>query len=317
MYRIPNPQNWPVKWTNKIVQSDALDTLRQLPDGCVALVVTSPPYWNTIDYGVERQIGQTSYEKYLDDLLQVWMETRRVLIPNGKLVIVTPIMPISKSVINDQHTRHLKNISNDIESTILKEITDLKRFSLFVWQKQTSVKMFGSYPYPPNIYEDNTIEFINVFVKDGIPPSIPAEAKEPSRLTQQEWRNLTMQTWPIYPEDVARAGGHPCPFPTVLPQRLIKMYTFREAPSAGFEGDIVLDMFNGTGATCVAARATGRNWIGIDLNPDYCAIAQARVEREPVDPDAILLEPVRVRRARNSRQLTMVMESGPEYNVQE
>ena len=81
--------------------------------------------------------------------------------------------------------------------------------------------MFGSYPFPPNIYEDNTIEFINVYVKDGPPPQIPKVAKEPSRLTQQEWLNLSMQIWPMYPEDVKRTGGHPAPFPTVLPQRLI------------------------------------------------------------------------------------------------
>jgi site-specific DNA-methyltransferase (adenine-specific) len=95
--------------------------------------------------------------------------------------------------------------------------------------------MFGSYPYPPNIYEDNTIEFINVYVKGSAPPVIPKEAKEPSKLSQEEWRNLSMQIWPMYPEDVKRAGGHPAPFPTVLPQRLILMYSFRAVPEVDFE----------------------------------------------------------------------------------
>lgn len=306
MYRIPNPQNWPTESVNKIVQDDALRALRQLPDECVALAVTSPPYWNVVDYGIEGQIGQSDYEQYLDDLLPIWEQAHRVLIPNGKLAIVTPIMPIPKSMIGDQHTRHLKNISSDIEHTILDGIQGLERYSLFVWQKQTTEKMFGSYPYPPNIYEDNTIEFVNVFVKRGIPASIPPNAKEPSKLTQEEWRNLTMQAWPIYPEDVKRSGGHPCPFPVVLPQRLIMMYTFKRAPEADFEGDIVLDMFNGTGATCVAARAMGRNWIGIDLHPEYCAVARHRVAHETVDSYAILLEHPRVKRARNSRQLQMM-----------
>ncbi len=309
MYRIPNPENWPNKWVNKILQDDALHALRQLPDECIALVVTSPPYWNTINYGFDGQIGQTSYDQYLQDLLAVWEQTYRVLIPNGKIAIVTPIMPIPKSIVNDQHTRHIKNISNDIEQTILQNIKGLKRYSLFIWQKQTSVKMFGSYPYPPNIYEDNTIEFINVFVKDGIPPSIPLEAKKPSEITKEEWRNLTMQVWPIYPEDVKRAGGHPCPFPVTLPQRFIMMYTFKEAPGAGFKGDIVLDMFNGTGATCIAAKSTGRNWIGIDLNPEYCDAARYRVARETKNPHKILLEPVRVKKPRDSKQLLMFPES--------
>ena len=304
-YRIPDGGAWPAEQVDRIIRGDARAALAELPDACVALAVTSPPYWNVVDYGMDGQIGQTDYERYLDELTEVWRETERVLIGNGKLAIVTPVMPVPKSRINDQHTRHLKNIAFDIEARILREVPGLRRFGLFVWKKQTTTKMFGSYPYPPNIYEDNTIEFVNVYVKDGAPPAIPKAAKEPSRLTQEEWRNLTMQIWPIYPEDVKRAGGHPAPFPTVLPQRLILMYTFRAAPEAGFAGDIVLDMFNGSGATTLAAKATGRRWIGIDLNPDYCGHAERRLRSETVNPHGILLEDVRVRGARDSRQLSL------------
>ena len=310
-YRIPDPRNWPERHADRIACADARQALGELPGECVALVVTSPPYWNVVDYGVEGQIGQTGYEAYLDELMCVWREAERVLIPNGKLAVVTPVMPIPKSRIGDRHTRHLKNIAFDIEARILRGMPDMHRFSLFVWKKQTTTKMFGSYPYPPNIYEDNTIEFINVYVKEGAPPPIPKAAKEPSRLTQAEWRNLSMQIWPMYPEDVKRVGGHPAPFPTVLPQRLIMMYSFRKAPEAGFGGDLVLDMFNGSGATTLAAQATGRRWIGIDLNPDYCEHAAARLRSDAVNPNGILLEDVRVRGARDSRQLDMFAGAGP------
>ncbi len=304
-YRMPRSADWPSEQVDRIILGDAREVLAKLPDECVALSVTSPPYWNVVDYGVDGQIGQTSYERYLQDLIEVWRETERVLIPNGKLAVVTPVMPIPKSQINSQHTRHLKNIAFDIESKILRELKGLHRYSLFVWKKQTTTKMFGSYPYPPNIYEDNTVEFINVYVKDGAPPSIHRAAKEPSKLTQAEWRNLSMQIWPMYPEDVKRAGGHPAPFPTVLPQRLALMYTFRAAPDANYAGDIILDMFNGSGATSLAAKATGRRWIGIDLNPEYCAHAESRLESEYVNPHDIMLEDVRVRSAYDSRQLAM------------
>lgn len=303
-YRIPDSQNWPTQFVNKVIQGDALEVLKELPDKCVALAVTSPPYWNMADYEVEGQIGQVGYQEYLDQLLPIWQETRRVLIPNGKLAVITPIMPISKDLIGDQHTRHLKNINNDIESSILKNIVGLERYGLFVWQKQTSKKMFGSYPFPPNIYEDNTIEFINVYVKEGAPPPISQDAKEASRMTQEEWRNLTMQVWPIYPEDVSRTNGHPAPFPVVLPMRLIYMYTFAKNPDADFAGDIVLDMFNGSGSTCVAARATKRNWIGIDLNPEYCKTAENRIRHEGIDSKAILLQSQKVKAAKSSAQLS-------------
>lgn len=309
-YRIPDQHHWPGDLVDRIVCADAHTTLRGLPDECVALAVTSPPYWNVVDYGIEGQIGQTSYERYLDQLMNVWRETLRVLIPNGKLAIVTPIMPIRKDQIGNQHTRHLKNIAFDIEATILRELPALHRYSLFVWKKQTTTKMFGSYPYPPNIYEDNTIEFINVYVKDGPPPPISKAAKEPSKVTQAEWRNLSMQIWPMYPEDVKRTGGHPAPFPTVLPQRLALMYSFAQAPEAGFGGDLVLDMFNGTGATTLAAKSIGRRWIGIDLNPEFCQHAEARLQSEHPNPHGIMLEDVKVLRARDSRQLDMFTASG-------
>ncbi len=113
IYRIPDKANWPTDFIDKIVNFDALEFLRKIPDECISLVITSPPYWNVKDYEHPRQIGQTGYEQYLDDLLMVWQETERVLAPNGKMVIVTPIMPISKEINNESHTRHIKNINND------------------------------------------------------------------------------------------------------------------------------------------------------------------------------------------------------------
>ena len=304
-YRIPRPIDWPADVVDKIIQGDAAATLRQIPPDCVSLAVTSPPYWDVVDYGVAGQIGQTSYEAYLGQLVEVWRETVRVLAPNGKLAVVTPVMPIPKAQMGDQHTRHLKNIAADIEASILASVEGLERYSIFIWKKQTTKKMFGSYPYPPNLYEDNTIEFINVYVKGGAPVGLAKPVKEASRLTQAEWRNLTMQIWPMYPEDVKRAGGHPAPFPVVLPQRLALMYSFRADPVRDFAGDIVLDMFNGSGATTLAAKATGRRWIGIDLNPDFCEHAERRLRTERVGPHEIMLQDVSVKRAYDSQQLDL------------
>lgn len=287
-----------VPFANQILCGDAVQVLSGLPPESVHLVVTSPPYWNLIDYGVAGQIGQSSYEHYLADLQRVWRQVFRVLLPNGKLCINTPIVPVPKKAMNSSHTRHLKNLNNDIEAGILGDSEcPFERYSLYIWQKQTSVKMFGSYPYPPNIYEDNTVEFINVLVKPGKPRKLPKAVKEASRLSQEMWLNLSMQVWPIYPEDVSRAGSHPAPFPVVLPQRLILMYTFAAVPSEGFPGDVVLDPFNGTGATCAAAKATGRRYLGIDLNEDYCAFARRRLEGPDETTANVRLKRVKVRRA--------------------
>ena len=94
----------------------------------------------------------------------------------------------------------------------------------------------------------------------------------------------------------------------VLPQRLIMLYTFMRAPDVGFKGDIVLDMFNGSGSSCIAAKSLGRNFIGIDLNASYCQIARLRLLREHVDPEAVFLERVSVKSAFAARQQLLLFE---------
>jgi len=258
---------------NRIICADAHEAMSRLPEASVDCVITSPPYWSFVDYGMSGQIGSGGYEAYLADLLRVWKQCERVLRPNGKLCINTPILPVPKAVMPEPHTRQLLNLSNDIEATILGQLS-LRRFSLYIWQKQTTEKMFGSYPYPPNLYEQNTVEFINVFVKPGRPRRLPATVKEASRLTDHQWLNLTRQVWHMYPEDIRRAR-HPAPFPEALPNRLIAMYTFAAVPD--FPGDLVLDPFNGTGATCAAAKRLGRRYLGIDLSPHFCLTAAERL----------------------------------------
>src|SRR3546814_604170 len=155
----------------------------------------------------------------------------------------------------------LKNIAFDMEKRIL-ENTDLERYSLFIWQKQTSKMMFGSYPQPGNIIENNTVEFINVYVKPGKPPKFSNEVKQGNKLSRTEWLDLAQQVWFMYPEDVKREEGHPAPFPEKLPARLMRLYT--QGAVGEFSGEIVLDPFVGTGTTCVVAERMGRRWIGID-----------------------------------------------------
>jgi DNA modification methylase len=272
---------------NRILCGDAGTVLRGLPDAWCACAITSPPYWNTVDYGVPDQIGAGSYARYLDQLDAVWAEVARVLLPNGKFCLNVPLLPIAKAVseavFGPSHTRVLIDLYSDIKQRIEAK-TALRLFSLYVWEKQTTEKMFGSYPFPPNLYERNYIEFVAVFVKPGAPRVLPAAVKAGSRLTQDEWMDLTQQIWWMYPENIPRLEGHPAPFPEALPNRLIAMYTFRAMPEAGFPGDIVLDPLAGSGTTCVAAKRMERRFVGIDLNRDFCAVAEARLAATEPDP---------------------------------
>jgi modification methylase len=272
---------------DRVLCGDAATVLRQLPDDWCPCAITSPPYWHTVDYGVAGQIGLRSYDQYLDELDAVWIEVARALMPNGKLCLNVPILPLTKQVsgaaFGPSHTRILLDLYSDIKQRI-EHKTPLQLFSLYIWEKQTTEKMFGSYPFPPNLYERNYIEFIAVFVKPGAPRVLPAPVKAASRLSQDEWMDLTQQIWWMYPENVPRLAGHPAPFPEALPNRLIAMYTFRDAVEHGFAGDMVLDPFLGSGTTAVAARRMGRRFVGIDLNPEFCAYAQDRIAATTVDP---------------------------------
>ena len=271
---------------NSLIVGDAKQVLNAVEDESVDLIVTSPPYWTAVEYDRKTDESVGSYDQYISTLLDVWKQCARILRPNGKIAINTPILPIPKRIIKNQHTRHIKNINNDIEQTILAE-TSLERFSLFVWQKQTSKMMFGSYPYPGNIIENNTVEFISVYVKPGKPPKFPEEARSKNKISQREWLDLTQQVWFMYPQDVKRIDEHPAPFPEKLPGRLIRMYTY--GSSDGFEGELILDPFCGTGTTCAVARRMGRRYLGIDISEKYIDFARKRLVLAEFTPPPHLL----------------------------
>ena len=142
-------------------------------------------------------------------------------------------------------------------------------------------------PFPGNLIENNTIEFINVYVKPGKPPKFAADVKGANKLTRTEWLDLAQQVWFMYPEDVKREGNHPAPFPEKLRARLMRLYTFGAV--GRFPGEVVLDPFVGTGTTCAVAKRMGRRYVGIDIEPSYVGIARRRVEEAPAYAPQLLV----------------------------
>ena len=66
--------------------------------------------------------------------------------------------------------------------------------------------MFGSYPYPGNIIENDTIEFINVYVKPGKPPKFNS-GRQGCTTRPAEWLDLAQQVWFMYPPGRGSAGA--------------------------------------------------------------------------------------------------------------
>jgi modification methylase len=256
-------------------------------DNCsIDLIITSPPYFNIKDYAKdgkqseihsEKQRGQigdiSNYQKFICSLLTVWQECERVLKPNGKLAINSPLMPMLKRDMNTHHNRHIFDIDADIQHSILQG-SGLFLYNTYIWNRVNSSRplMFGSYPYPPNFYGQNTSEFITIYVKDGKPEKRDGVVKDSSKLTKEEWVSFTKDIWdiPIPNKKDLAYGVHPAIMPAEIPYRLIRLFSFK--------GDVVLDPFAGSGTTLKVAKENGRSYIGYEIVRKYRDLINQRLD---------------------------------------
>ncbi len=271
---------------NKIFYKDSRN-MSEISNNSVHLIVTSPPYFNIKDYSKDGyqinqlskkkdgQIGDiTDYKQYINAMLKVWKECERVLVPNGKLVINVPLMPMFKKDLNTHYNRHIFDINADIEHSILRN-TKLFLYDIYIWNRTNPSKelMFGSYPYPRNFYTQNTSEFITIYVKDGKPNNnIPKTIREKSKLSEKEWIEYTKQIWniPIPGKDDIAFGKHAAIMPEEIVKRCVRLFTF--------VGDIVLDPFAGSGTTLKVAKELGRNYVGYEIMETYKNVIEQKLK---------------------------------------
>jgi len=102
---------------DKLILGEAKLVLKKIPENSIDLVITSPPYWNAVEY--DKKNTNLSYEDYLNNLVLIFKECFRVLRPNGKIAINTPVMPIPQEIIKQDVNGFLFNIG-DIDSLIKK-----------------------------------------------------------------------------------------------------------------------------------------------------------------------------------------------------
>jgi site-specific DNA-methyltransferase (adenine-specific) len=266
----PNPPA-----THRLINGDARD-LSFLPDGSVHLVVTSPPYWNLKRY-VENpdQLGHIKdYEAFLAELNKVWRHVFRVLVPGGRLVCVVGDVCVSRK----RFGRHLVfPLHSDI--CVLCRRIGFDNLNPIIWHKISNAvfeanktsKFLGK-PYEPNAIIKNDMEFILMQRKPGGYRQPTNGQRDASRLSKKDFDAWFQQIWNI---TGASTKNHPAPFPLQLALRLVRMFSFT--------GDTVLDPFCGSGTTMVAALRTGRNSIGVDIEPEYCRMAARYLKAENSD----------------------------------
>ncbi len=225
--------------------------MNELPNNSVHLMITSPPYNVTKEYD-----DNLTLEDYLILLKKVWKETHRVLVTGGRVCINIanlgrkPYIPLHSFIIND-----------------MLEIGFQMRGEI-IWNKASSASpstAWGSWLSAANPVLRDIHEYILIFSKDSF--SHPSKGKE-STIKKEEFLEWTKSVW-TFPAVSARKIGHPAPFPEELPNRLIKLYSFKH--------DVILDPFLGSGTTSLSAVKNDRNYIGYDTNEKYVELADNRV----------------------------------------
>ena len=260
---------------------------QQMPecgDGSIALTVTSPPYWNAIDYDIHAASGRQAwhrqrqyaafgrgYAAWLDNIANCFREVLRATMPGGFCCIV-----IGTILHRRKHYPAPFDVATRMAGAGWEFHQDI------VWNKVTGgVKRAGSFIqhrragyYYPNIMT----EYILVFRKPGAIRRGRETALDIDELFTRDIANNVWHIAPIPPGQIQ----HPCPYPEELVRRLVLLYSE--------PGDEVLDPFIGSGQTALAALRQGRRCVGFDTETAYIELAARRIA-DPPPPRASNLLP--------------------------
>lgn len=256
--------------------------MEEVDDASVQLVVTSPPYNVGKNYNFYED--RAPLDRYLDLLLQVWTECRRVLVPGGRLAV---------NVANTNRNPYLP-----LHSFIIGQLLELKFLMRgeILWDKSATAGVstaWGSFARASNPVLRDTHEYIMVFSKETMRLDKPFTRGEYSGIENMEFVEWTRSIWhkngtakkaiKETARSIWRFGtqskqikqktkglAHPAPFPLDLPLRLILLYTNVD--------DIVLDPFMGSGSTAIAAKLTQRHYLGYEISPEYVELARDRID---------------------------------------
>lgn len=271
-----------------IYTGDALECLRQLPDKCVQCCVTSPPYYNLRDYGVDGQIGlEDTPEKYIEKLVDVFGEVKRVLKNDGTCWVNIGDSYAAGGRGENRHHREKMSIKTSIGQSLgpKKPTGDLKKKDLIgiPWMLAFALRSNGWYlrseiiwhklnAMPESVTDRPSKAHEQIFLLSKSQKYYyDADAiKEKSILggSIDEFRNKR-SVWSL--PTIPYTGSHFAVFPPLLIEPCIL--------AGSQSGDLILDPFFGSGTTGEVALKHGRKVIGIELNPEYTQLWTARVKR--------------------------------------
>jgi DNA modification methylase len=261
--------------TNKIYYGDAITLSKNLPDNYIDLLVTSPPYSTTKNYG--KKINTLSPRNYNDWFLPLAEEVGRFLKEDGSF-----ILNINDKVINGFRDLYVF----ELVIRICNE-TDLKLYDRYIWHKKNALPGSGDrlndwMEYIFHFTKSNKIKNRVDRVREPYAESTIKRYKSPVAFNKKtnddgitsigDKKMVKENPLGKKPSTVMRfnnagvlkgvtAGKHPAPFHPDLPEFFIKWLTD--------ENDIVLDPFMGSGTTAKICKTLNRQYIGFELNESY------------------------------------------------
>jgi len=265
--------------TTDVYLGDSREQLKLLPDDCVDLIVTSPPYADQR----KNVYGGIHPDEYVGWFLLTSEQLLRVLKPSG-----TFILNIKEKVVDGERS-----------SYVMELILEMRKQGWlwteeFIWHKK------NCYPGKwPNRFRDawerllqfNKSRKFNMYQEAVMVPmgewarsrlkslSETDKIRDPSKVGSGFGKNISnwLDREKAYPTNVLHFAtecnnkNHSATFPSVLPEWFIKLFTK--------ENDLVLDPFMGSGTTLLVASKMKRNSIGIDIVPEYCEMARKKINR--------------------------------------
>lgn len=274
--------------SSTIFEGDALTVLRRLKDQSVRCVITSPPYWGLRTYGIKGQIGlENTLVQFLNKLVSIFSEIKRILMDDGTLWL-----NIGDGYTSGNRGYRAPDRKNPARAMSVRPDTPegLKPKDLIgvPWRLAFALQDDGWYLrndivwHKPNAMPESvkdrptrSHEYIFMLTKSEHYFYDWQASREPAdhgglRNRRSVW---TVNTKPF-------TGAHFATFPTELIRPCILAST---KPN-----DFVLDPFFGSGTVGVASHDEGRQYIGIELNPEYVALAARRLQQNGNDKVRII-----------------------------
>ena len=263
-------------YINKVINGDTIDVMSEMPEGWVDLVVTSPPYNVGIKYDTHNdEIVMDEYWEWSEKWLT---EVYRLLKDDGRIAINIPYE------VNVQARGGRVFFASEIYQVMKKVgfkfygIVDLEEDS----PHRSKTTAWGSWMSPSAPYIYNPKECVILAYKKhhikkvkGEPqwkgePYLTEDGKNKVAYAEQdkkEFMELVFGQWKYFADTRTLTKAT---FSMDIPEKAIKILSYKN--------DVVLDPFNGSGTSCVAAVVHDRRWVGIELSSNYCEIAKQRIQ---------------------------------------